>query len=229
MAIEIRPVRPLKDLMALSALELTVWQFSDERAPLFKLKEHLLSLRYALKHILHASAGWCAVMDGKVVGTAFCAYPDSADAHSARHLGLLTRLVLNLVDKLAFWALKLARYSFKYDYAVFERSAQIKSLQVCTERGEVDKSCDGQLLLLMTAKAAQGVGAGRALLTRALQAMEAQGLKRCFLFTDTFCNYRFYDVMGLKRIYQSTEIGIFGPEDGDRCAVDFMVYTAKLS
>lgn len=53
-----------------------------------------------------------------------------------------------------------------------------------------------ELKLLMTSPAFQGRGLARALIDETLQTMRARGVKGVMLYTDTHCNWRYYEKTG---------------------------------
>lgn len=64
------------------------------------------------------------------------------------------------------------------------------------------RSFDGELVLLVTAREARGMGIGTGLLKRLFCYFKKTGVRRFFLFTDTKCCYSFYDKRGFKRLAQ---------------------------
>lgn len=64
------------------------------------------------------------------------------------------------------------------------------------------RSFDGELILLVTAREARGLGIGTGLLKRLFCYFRKTGVRRFFLFTDSKCSYSFYDRRGFKRLAQ---------------------------
>ena len=58
---------------------------------------------------------------------------------------------------------------------------------------------EAEIVLLAIGPRARGLGIGRALITRAVERLRKAGAPGAFLFTDTDCNWGFYDHLGLKR------------------------------
>ena len=58
---------------------------------------------------------------------------------------------------------------------------------------------EAEIVLLAIGSRARGLGIGRALITRASERLGEAGAPGAFLFTDTDCNWGFYDHLGLKR------------------------------
>lgn len=63
---------------------------------------------------------------------------------------------------------------------------------------------DGALNLLVVREDQKGRGIGGELYRRFLGQMEALGLKRFYLLTDSACDYQYYERQGLRRIAQRT-------------------------
>jgi len=61
-------------------------------------------------------------------------------------------------------------------------------------------SFDGEVVLFIVSEEMRGRGVGKELITDFLELCRGRGLNRIYLFTDTSCNYGFYDRMGFQRI-----------------------------
>lgn len=59
---------------------------------------------------------------------------------------------------------------------------------------------DGELVLFAVDEKSRGLGIGKQLLQRLKSYMEEEQVKQLFLFTDTTCNYPFYESQGFKRL-----------------------------
>lgn len=59
---------------------------------------------------------------------------------------------------------------------------------------------DGVLTLFAVDESCRGAGVGKTLLFGLLKYLEAKETKRIYLYTDTTCNYGFYEHMGFKRL-----------------------------
>lgn len=64
---------------------------------------------------------------------------------------------------------------------------------------ESDHHYDGEIAFFAIAAVARGQGLGRRLFTSARQYLRKRGVDNCYLFTDTSCNYPFYEHVGLTR------------------------------
>lgn len=65
--------------------------------------------------------------------------------------------------------------------------------------GEVDTEYRGEIALFVLDSRYRGRGIGKALYERAVTYMQFRDLEPFYLFTDTSCNYRFYERQGLRR------------------------------
>lgn len=57
----------------------------------------------------------------------------------------------------------------------------------------------GELTFFAVSKHCRGKGLGKALFEKATAYLQAEKISACYLFTDTSCNYRFYEHQGLHR------------------------------
>jgi ribosomal protein S18 acetylase RimI-like enzyme len=58
---------------------------------------------------------------------------------------------------------------------------------------------DGELAFFAVSKSCRGIGIGKVLFQRAVEYMNSQKISAFYLFTDTSCNYGFYEHQGMKR------------------------------
>lgn len=69
---------------------------------------------------------------------------------------------------------------------------------------EAGREFDAELVLLIVSPGHKGLGIGGNLYQQFLSYMEREGLKSFYLFTDSSCDYGFYERKNLKRICQKT-------------------------
>ncbi|MEE0434370.1 MAG: GNAT family N-acetyltransferase [Peptococcaceae bacterium] len=86
---------------------------------------------------------------------------------------------------------------------------------------DAGKSYDGEIAFFALASGARGKGLGRQLFQKARLHLHTEGIRRCFLFTDTTCNYPFYEHLGLSRRAERKRTL---PIDGERSAMTFFIY-----
>ncbi len=61
------------------------------------------------------------------------------------------------------------------------------------------KCYEAELVFFVLDEKSRGLGVGKALFRRALHFMRRRGIQNFFLYTDTLCNYGFYDAQGMRR------------------------------
>jgi len=66
----------------------------------------------------------------------------------------------------------------------------------------VDKRFDGELVLFVVGKRFQGRGIGKTLMNRFFETCRKKELRSIRVFTDTQCNYGFYDHNGFRRLHE---------------------------
>lgn len=90
---------------------------------------------------------------------------------------------------------------------------------------ESGQEYDGELAFFAIDKKSRGLGLGRQLFDRALREMRLDGLHNFYLFTDTSCNWQFYEHLGLtRRAERSQTLNV----DGDRVEMTFFIYDYQL-
>ena len=92
-------------------------------------------------------------------------------------------------------------------------------LEVCSQ------DYDSEIVFFAIASQLRGQGLGRQLFERATDHLRAQGLRRCFLFTDTSCNVAFYEHLGLTR---RAEKALPLHVQGERATLCFFIYDFAL-
>ncbi|MEG0593020.1 MAG: GNAT family N-acetyltransferase [Coprobacillus sp.] len=126
------------------------------------------------------------------------------------------------------------RYKLKF---YFQQMISIISLS-CTKEGRrtlklfsgfhtIDKdllvesgeSFDGELAFFAVAGNQRGTGIGKELFNRLLSYMKSQDIKSFYLYTDSTCNYGFYEHQGMKRLANK----IFSFNKNDK--IDFFLYS----
>lgn len=58
---------------------------------------------------------------------------------------------------------------------------------------------DGELVFFAVSKTCRGMGIGKALFQKAIEYMHSQNIYSFYVFTDTSCNYGFYEHQGMQR------------------------------
>lgn len=106
---------------------------------------------------------------------------------------------------------------------------QIAILQVDEVlKRDAGKSYQAEVTLFAVSPEARGMGVGRKLFNHMLDVFRAAGMNEYFLFTDTTCDYGFYDYHGLTRKAERTvrrdSFTQGGLEDG---ALSFFLYEGR--
>lgn len=83
----------------------------------------------------------------------------------------------------------------------------------------------GELSLFAVSGEAQGKGVGKQLFHSALSYMRRQGIRRYYLFTDTTCDYRYYDHQKMVRRCEKTKMIHMG---GKRRKETFFLYDQSI-
>lgn len=87
------------------------------------------------------------------------------------------------------------------------------------------KEYKGELAFFAISEKCRGKGLGRKLFQEAEDYMRAQGIEEFYLFTDTSCNYRFYEHMGLVRRCERKREIYAGGEKGE---MNFFLYDYQI-
>lgn len=87
------------------------------------------------------------------------------------------------------------------------------------------KTYPAELSLFAVSPACRRKGAGKKLFRSALHYMRQEGLKEFYLFTDTTCNYGFYEHQGMTRRCEKEHIFYVG---GQRSKMNFFIYDLTL-
>lgn len=83
----------------------------------------------------------------------------------------------------------------------------------------------GELAFFAIREKCRGKGIGRKLFQAAVDDMRANGISKFYLFTDTTCNYPFYEHMGLvRRCEKQQEISV----NGERESMTFFIYDYEI-
>ena len=86
---------------------------------------------------------------------------------------------------------------------------------------QTGKTYDGEIAFFALSASARGKGLGRRLFASAINALRQSGVTSCYLFTDTSCNYGFYEHLGMTRRAQHTRRFTVNGEDA---TMTFFIY-----
>lgn len=90
---------------------------------------------------------------------------------------------------------------------------------------ETDKKFDGELVFFALSKEARGLGIGQRLWKELEQYFRSVAAREIYVYTDSTCNYGFYEHHGFGRIgeYRYTM-----PEGLEQKAIDFYIYEKRI-
>ena len=91
---------------------------------------------------------------------------------------------------------------------------------------ENNKTYPAELALFAVSSSCRGKGIGKMLFQSALNYMKQEKLKEFYLFTDTSCNYGFYEHQGMKRRLEKKHV--FNIK-GQQAVMNFFIYDYQLS
>ena len=88
------------------------------------------------------------------------------------------------------------------------------------------KEYQGELAFFAISEKCRGKGLGRKLFQTVVDYMNAQKISEFYLFTDTSCNYLFYEHLGMKRCGEKKQIIHTHAEDSD---MTFFIYEYQIN
>ena len=173
-----------EDMPAIMDIVRDVWAWEE----VFESDEVVeASVAMYLAPVLHeASFGRVAVLDGNVVGVIFGAVDD--DEPCFKHLLYdLTPYMITLLKTSEEERLGFCGYISKMR-DVYERLVS-----------GIEQEYDGTLDFFATCKSAQGKGIGKQLWLELKAYFEEKNVKRIYLYSDSECNFGFYERQGFKK------------------------------
>ena len=90
---------------------------------------------------------------------------------------------------------------------------------------EADCTYEGEVAFFAVSSRARGKGIGKELFRSLLDYMKSQNLKNFYLFTDTSCNYGFYEHQGMLRRGQKDTIFHI---NGEQATMSFFLYDSQI-
>ena len=85
---------------------------------------------------------------------------------------------------------------------------------------------DGVVTLFAVEKECRGTGVGKTLLNRLMRYLKKRNVKKIYLYTDTTCNYGFYEHQGFKRMEQQS---MMLKRNGEVVDMDVFLYGFNMS
>lgn len=155
------------------------------------LLETILNL-YLEETILESSFIKVATMNNKVIGIILC----KANKDSNNYNNLLDNFNKSCIET----SLPFESESDKREISEF---LKIKDTYYELLRGS-EYLFEGAINLFIVSKESRGLGIGKNLLNFALEYMRDMGITSIYLFTDTRCNYGFYDSQNFKLLTEKS-------------------------
>lgn len=131
---------------------------------------------------------------------------------------------LNLIYKMKFIAAVISLYATKEGRAVTKVFAKIEEIdEKLLKESAVDYM--GEICFFVVDKNFRSLGIGKTLFESMVYNMKNEGVKNFFLFTDTTCNYGFYEHFGLVRKGESREVLA---SNGEKREINFYIYEYSI-
>lgn len=201
------------DYPAMHALNRGAWFKSDyEKYPEATNAYVNLDLNSSLNS---ASMATVAEVDGQIAGMILV----SVDSEP-KHGRMLTRSTLDAALTLHEQGPEISSYF--YDRMKIESSYDDQLLAEASAKVDYE----GRIVLFIMDPKFQGLGIGGKLYNAALAYLEEHGVQQYYLFTDSSCNYPFYDHKGMRQAGQITldQSGLFESFDGEDTTEPFTFF-----
>ena len=173
-----------EDIPAIKDTVRDVWDWEE----VFESDE-LLNACIALyfSPVLHeATFGRVAVLDGKVVGVVFASVEGEPPGYK------------HLLEDLSPYILTLLQSTDSDRKSIFDYITKTSNVYRELISG-VEEQYDGTLEFLALSESAQGKGIGKKLWLEAKSYFEEKNASRIYLYSDSECNFEFYDSQGFKK------------------------------
>ena len=187
MQIELREYQK-QDFKALETIIKETWHYDDFSSPKIAIKLAKVFLSSCLTNYTFSRV---AVVDGNVVGIIMV-------NNIAKHKCPLSNRLLQIKSILSLLSSKEGRKISK----IFSNINGIDK-QLLNENNKIYLA---ELALFVVSSSCRGKGIGKMLFQSVLKYMKQEKLKEFYLFTDTSCNYGFYEHQGMKRRLEKKHI-----------------------
>ena len=187
MQIELREYQK-QDFKALETIIKETWHYDDFSSPKIAIKLAKVFLSSCLTNYTFSRV---AVVDGNVVGILMV-------NNIAKHKCPFSNLLLQIKSILSLLSSKEGRKISK----IFSNINGIDK-QLLNENNKIYLA---ELALFVVSSSCRGKGIGKMLFQSVLKYMKQEKLKEFYLFTDTSCNYGFYEHQGMKRRLEKKHI-----------------------
>ena len=180
MQIELREYQK-QDFKALETIIKETWHYDDFSSPKIAIKLAKVFLSSCLTNYTFSRV---AVVDGNVAGIILA-------NNITKHKCPLSNRLLQIKSILSLYSSKEGRNVSKIFGNVNGIDKQLLN--------ENNKTYPAELALFAVSSSCRGKGIGKMLFQSALNYMKQEKLKEFYLFTDTSCNYGFYEHQGMIR------------------------------
>ena len=180
MKIELREYQK-QDFKALETIIRETWHYDDFSNSKTAIKLAKVFLSSCLTNYTFSRV---AIVDGNVVGIILV-------NNIAKHKCQISNRLLQIKSILSLYISKEGRNVSKIFGSVNGIDKQLLN--------ENNKIYPAELALFAVSSSCRGKGIGKMLFQSALDYMKQEKLKEFYLFTDTSCNYGFYEHQGMKR------------------------------
>lgn len=187
MQIELREYQK-QDFKALETIIKETWHYDDFSSPKIAIKLARVFLSSCLTNYTFSRV---AVVDGNIVGIIMV-------NNIAKHKCPLSNRLLQIKSILSLLSSKEGRKISK----IFSNINGIDK-QLLNENNKIYLA---ELALFVVSSSCRGKGIGKMLFQSVLKYMKQEKLKEFYLFTDTSCNYSFYEHQGMKRRLEKKHI-----------------------
>ena len=187
MKIELREYQK-QDFKTLETIIRETWHYDDFSSPKTAIKLAKVFLSSCLTNYTFSRV---AVVDGKVAGIILA-------NNIAKHKCPLSNRLLQIKSILSLYISKEGRNVSKIFGNVNGIDKQLLN--------ENNKTYPAELALFAVSSSYRGKGIGKMLFQTALDYMKQERLKEFYLFTDTSCNYGFYEHQGMQRRLEKKHI-----------------------
>lgn len=170
-----------QDFKALETIIRETWHYDDFASPKTAKKLAKVFLSSCLTNYTFSRV---AVLDGNVVGIILT-------NNIAKHKCSFSNRLLQIKSILSLYSSKEGRNVSK----IFSNVSGIDKKLL----NENNKTYPAEIALFAVSSSCRGKGIGKILFQSALDYMKQEKLKEFYLFTDTSCNYGFYEHQGMKR------------------------------
>lgn len=207
MQIELREYQK-QDFKALETIIRETWHYDDFSSPKTAVKLARVFLSSCLTNYTFSRV---AVMDGNVVGIILA-------NNIAKHECPLSNRLLQIKSILSLYSSREGRNVSKIFGNVNGIDKQLLN--------ENNKIYPAELALFAVGSSCRGKGIGKILFQATLDYMKQEKLKEFYLFTDTSCNYGFYEHQGMKRCLEKKHVFSI---KGQQAVMNFFIYDYQLS